>query len=209
MKLLVLGATGETGKHVVEQALRAGHDVTALVRDPTKLTANPKLTVTKGDVTSATDIEKVLAGIDAVISALGARTKTDPICAQAATATVAAMQKAGVKRVVWLSAGGVGDSRTSLNNSSFIFGRIILPLFLSKPYANHLAAEETLRASSLDWTVLRPVQLVDTSTGAPVKAYVGDGKVPGLKIARADLAGFMLDEATASKHLKSMPTIFS
>jgi putative NADH-flavin reductase len=210
MKLLVLGATGATGKHVVEQALRAGHEVRVLVRDPLKVIASdPKLTVVKGDVTAAADIEKVVAGVDAVISVLGPRAKTDPVCAKAAAATIEAMNKASVKRVVWLSAGGVGDSRTAINNSSFVFGRIILPLLLAKPYANHLAAEEAMRASNLDWTVLRPLQLVDTSTGSPVKTQLGDGKVAGLKIARSDLATFIIDEAANPKHLRAMPLVFA
>lgn len=100
MKILVLGATGGTGKHLVEQALRAGHEVSALVRDPMKITIrDPKLTVTKGDVTAAEDLEKALADIEVVIGALGPRNKTDPVCATAASATVKAMEKRCVKRL--------------------------------------------------------------------------------------------------------------
>jgi uncharacterized protein YbjT (DUF2867 family) len=210
MKLLVLGGTGGTGKHVIESALESGHEVTALVRDPAKVaTKHDKLTVIKGNAASAADLASALAGKDAVISALGPRTKTDPICAEAAAALVEAAKPAGVRRIVWISASGVGDSRAAMNATSFVFGRIIIPLFLTKQYTNHERAENTLRASDLDWTVVRPLQLVDKSTGKPVTAQTGSGKVAGLKIARSDVARWLVEEAGARAHVRSTPMLFA
>ena len=82
-----------------------------------------------------------------------------------------------------------------------------MPLFLRHPYANHLKAEETLRASDLDWTVIRPLQLVDRPTGKPVVANLGDRKLEGLKIARQDVAAFLLEEAAQRRHLRQMPML--
>jgi uncharacterized protein YbjT (DUF2867 family) len=210
MKLALLGATGATGRWVLDKALADGHEVAALARDPAKLDpARAGLRVVKGSAASASDVEQIVRGADAVIGTLGPRQKADPICVQAAEATVSAMKSVGVKRVVWLSASGVGDSRPTINRSSFVFGRIIIPLFLKVPYANHEKAEETFRASGLDWTVLRPLQLVDKPTGNPVAVHDGDGPLKGLAIARQDLAAFILRTAGGAEYVGRMPLVYA
>ncbi len=109
MKLLILGGTGGTGKHLVEMALDAGHDVTAILRDPSAVTTkHPRLVLAKGRATMEADLEPVVAGKDAVLSAIGPRSAKEPVCGDAARALVANMKKHGGKRVVWLSASGVG-----------------------------------------------------------------------------------------------------
>jgi len=210
VNLLVLGATGATGKQLVAHALAAGHRVRAVVRDPAKIAAaGPNLEVRKGDVTSAADLADALRGVDAVVSTLGPRVKTDAIAPLTAAALVQAMKAAGVKRLVWLSAGGVGDSAGPLTKASWVFGRIIMPLFLKAPYANHLRAEESIRASGLDFTIVRPVQLVDSQTGNPV-GVAPDGQPPkGLKISRSDVAKFMLDEVGARAHVGKLPVLYA
>ena len=210
MKLLILGGTGGTGRQLVEQALAAGHDVTALVRDPTTagLAAHAKLTLVKGRATDAGEIAAAVAGHDAVLSALGPRKNMDPISAEAAKATVEAMKRQGVKRLVWLSAGGVGDSAPQLVRESFVFGKIIMPLFLKHPYANHAIAEDIVRGSGLDYTIVRPVQLVDKKTAGTLTAVpIGDAKVHGLKISRHDVAAWMLGEVTANKFVGAAPIL--
>ena len=209
MKLLILGATGATGRLLTEQALAAGHEVTALVREPDRANLPSGVKVVKGRATDAGDVAGVMAGQNAVLSALGPRAKADEVCPAAARAVVDAMKQHGVQRVVWLSASGVGDSAPQIRRASFVFGRIIMPLFLKLPYANHARAEETLRASGLDWTVLRPVQLVDKPTGAAPEALpIGDGAIPRLKIARRDVAAFMLGELAARAHVGAMPILY-
>jgi uncharacterized protein YbjT (DUF2867 family) len=210
MKILILGATGATGKHLLEKALAAGHEVTALVRDPKKLTVtHPKLRVIEGQVSKEDDVVRAVRGQDAVLSTLGPRDNKDPICATAAPIVAAAMKAEGVKRIVWLSASGVGDSKPALVAASFVFGYIIMPLFLKTPYANHARAEEALRATDLEWTVLRPVQLVDKLTGKPVVATPPDQKPASLKIAREDVAAFMLVELEKNAHVREMPLLYA
>jgi putative NADH-flavin reductase len=210
MKLLVLGGTGATGKLLVDQALARGHHVTALVRDPASLPAkHDRLVVKQGKATVAADVAGVMAGHDAVVSVLGPRQGKDPVVKETADAVVAAMQHHAVKRVIWLSAGGVGDSRPTINAASFVFGRIILPLFLRHPYANHALAEDKLRASGLDFTVVRPLQLMDKSTGRPVTATLPDKPVRGLKITRGEVAGFMLDELEKRAYVGQMPLLWT
>src|SRR5690348_13841633 len=113
MKLAVFGATGRTGRQLVEQALQAGHEVVALVRTPSKLVIqNPKLRVIQGDAMNPADVDKVVQGSDAVISVLG-QSKDSPRDMQtvAITNIIAAMNKYGVKRLVSLTGAGVDDPR--------------------------------------------------------------------------------------------------
>jgi putative NADH-flavin reductase len=203
MKILVLGATGATGRHLLDQALAKGHEVTALVRESAKISiTHPRLVVVSGKPDVAADLERTVRGQDAVLSALGPRRGNDPIVAEVAGVLVPAMHEAGVKRLIWLSAAGVGDSAKQLIAASFVFGRIILPLFLRKPYANHERAETIVRASQLDWTIARPVELVDRPTGRSVTASAPDNRIVGLKIARQDVAAFMLGELESGAQLK-------
>lgn len=208
MKVLVLGATGATGRHLLDQALAKGHEVTVLVRESAKVSmTHPRLTVVRGKADAAADLERTTSGQDAVLSALGPRRGSDPIVARVAELLVPVMQAARVKRLIWLSAAGVGDSEKQLVSASFVFGRIILPLFLRKPYANHDRAETILRASPLDWTIVRPVELVDRATGRSVTASALTDRIDGLKIARQDVAAFMLGELETGAQLKRAPVI--
>ena len=210
MNLLVLGATGATGKHLVTHALAAGHRVRAVVRDPAKVeTKSPNLEVRKGDVTSVADLTDALRGMDAVVSAVGPRVKNDAIAPLTAAPLVEAMKAAGVKRLVWLSAGGVGDSAGPITKASWVFGKIIMPLFLKVQYANHLRAEETIRAGGIEFSVVRPVQLVDKDTGSPTVA-APEGEAPkGLKISRSDVAKFMIGEIAARAWVGKMPILYA
>ena len=209
MNLLILGGTGGVGKHLVELALAAGHDVTVLARNPAGVTAShSNLHVVKGLATVEAELAPAVAGKDAVLSAIGPRAKQDPVCPDTAAALVAAMKQHGVKRVVWVSASGVGDSRQTANDASFVFGRII-PLFLKHPYANHGKAEEILRASDLEWTVVRPLQLTDKPSGKPPSATLPGVKPGSLKIARRDVAAFMLDELAKRAYLRQMPLVWT
>jgi putative NADH-flavin reductase len=210
MKLFVLGGTGATGKLFVERALEKGHHVTALVRDPASVTKkHDNLTLVKGRATVGAELEPTIAGSDAVVVLLGPRDSKDPVCAEVATLLVPAMKKHGVKRLVWLSAGGVGESAVGITKGSWFFGKILMPLFLKHPYANHLIAEGTIRASDLDWTIVRPVQLVDASTGRPIGTCGPDEKPGALKISRDDVAKFFLDESEARAHVRKTPTLFA
>jgi uncharacterized protein YbjT (DUF2867 family) len=209
MKVLILGGTGATGRYLCEKAAAAGHAVTAMVRD----SAAAKLpfqgvAIRQGQATSEADVTAAVAGNDAVLSALGPRQSSDPVCVGAALAVIAAMKKQGVKRLIWLSAGGVGDSAPQIIRASFIFGRIIMPLFLRKPYANHARAEELICASGLDFTIIRPVQLVDGPTnGKAVAVPIGAETLGSLKVARSAVAAFMVEELAARKFVGQMPLL--
>jgi putative NADH-flavin reductase len=194
MKLLILGATGATGRQLVSQALDAGHEVTVLVRSPEKLGhEGERVTVRTGDATDPAAMEGAVDGTEAVLSALGTRSPkallvgTDVIKASAG-ALVPAMDKHGVRRVIWLSALGVGPSREQASAPL----RILFSTMLRQIGKDKVAGEERLSASGLDWTLVYPPTLTDGPRTAKYRAghTLDIAGVP--RISRADVADFML-----------------
>jgi putative NADH-flavin reductase len=148
MNLTVLGATGPTGTQLVEQALAAGHHVTALARSPEKLTiTNPNLHVVQGDATDRAAVSQAMKGADAVISTLGAK---GSVIAAAARAIVAVAKQEGPQRIVMLSTFAVARDRLKAA-SKLLTGMVMGPQIKDKT-----AGEEALRASGLEWTIVSP-----------------------------------------------------
>ncbi|MGH8767187.1 MAG: NAD(P)-dependent oxidoreductase [Burkholderiales bacterium] len=194
MNILVFGATGPTGQQVVNQALSQGHTVTAFVRNPAALPiSDQRLRVVIGDTTRDTpEIVGAMSGQDVVISALGRRStfKSDHLIERSMQAIVPAMKRAGVRRLILVSAFGVGESR----RDAPLIPRIMYRVLLSDIFADKKAAEDNVRRENLDWTFVYPVLLTD---GPMTGAYrVGDRlELHGLpKISRADVAHFILAE---------------
>ncbi|MGW0945469.1 NAD(P)-dependent oxidoreductase [Streptomyces sp. NPDC002623] len=195
MKLTVLGATGPTGRQILEQALSAGHEVTVLVRSLDRLpeAARDRVTVVTGDATRAADVERALAGSEVVISALGSGNdfKSD-IASRAAQALVPAAKAADTKRVVVLSALGSGPTSTHASTVPRLFGRLLMGTVM----ADKAVADDLIKASGLDWTLVRPAVLTNgPHTGSYKAVTVPDRKV-GDRVSRADVADFMLRAAT-------------
>jgi putative NADH-flavin reductase len=194
VRLLVLGATGGTGKAIVAQALSAGHDVTLLVRDRSKVTENhPQLTVVDGGDIAADGaaLAGVMRGQAAVISALGrGRTfKSDRLIQRSVPRILEAMQANGVSRLVFTSALGVGDSY----QDSPLLPRIFFRTLLRDVYADKLIGDRLIRASGLQWTIVQPAVLTD----GPLTKHYRSGEHLALtgmpKVSRADTAHFIVD----------------
>ena len=191
-RMLVLGATGPTGRHVIEQAVSAGHTVTGFARRPARLALrHPNLTLVEGDVTSAAGaLERALAGQDVVICALGRGLALDSrgLMKRTAGLLVPLMELRGPRRLVVVSAYGVGDSfRGAPGAMRFAFGTLLRDL-----YADKAAADTIVRRSALDWTVVRPVILTN---GLRTGRYrTGEHlAIHGFpSIARRDVAEFVL-----------------
>ena len=192
MKLLVLGATGPTGLQIVRLALAQGHEVTAFVRDPAKaLPADPRLQRVTGSLPAdAAALAAALQGRDAVICALGVRNafKSGGLIESAMRVLVPAMERAGVRRLLLMSANGVGETR----RRSPLVPRIMYRLLLGDIFADKEAGEAIVRASSLEWTIAYPTLLTD----GPLTGRYRAGETLELrgmpKIARADVADFLL-----------------
>jgi uncharacterized protein YbjT (DUF2867 family) len=189
MNVTVFGATGGTGRHVVEQALDAGHRVVAVVRDPARLAVPPRdgLSVVTARLDDRAAVLRAVADADAVVDALGAR-GGGPTTFRTDTARLvtAAMRDAGVRRLVVLSASGAHTTGDSLPVRVLV--KPVLGWFLRHQFADMRAMEDVVRASGLDWTIVLPPQLTDGPRTGKVRRRVGANVRGSYRIARADLA---------------------
>lgn len=198
MRLTVFGATGGIGTELVKQALARGHEVTAVVRDPTRLAvpSAAALTVLTADVLDSTAIKPALDGADAAASALGPRRGGPPnVLTDSMHAILAAMDATGTKRLVAVSASGFFVEE----GEGFLTGKIAKPLLrriLHENAADTRQMENLITASSTDWTIIRPAQLTNAER-RPYKTAM-DHYV-GARIARADVADAILNTLTDEK----------
>jgi uncharacterized protein YbjT (DUF2867 family) len=192
MNLLVLGATGRTGHLVVEQALAAGHTVTALVRSPEKLaTAHPNLRVVAGEATDPSAVSRALEGAGAVISTLGGG---GSVIADSTRAIVAAAHKAGVTRIVVLSTFAADRDRLGAGT------RLLTGIGMGAMLKDKSAGEEMLRQSDLDWTIVYASILTDRPASGSVVVPEGTKRGMSQKISRADVAAWMVEAATGAQY---------
>ncbi|MFL4906361.1 NAD(P)-dependent oxidoreductase [Streptomyces sp. MMS24-I2-30] len=193
MNLTVFGATGGIGQEIVRQALSAGHKVTAVVRDPARLTVTgPALEVVRADLTDPEQVRPAVAGRDAVLSGLGARSRKDAGVTTRLTRTVlAAMEAAHVRRLLLVSAGPVGPAP---ENDGFLdrTARGLVSAILKDVYADLRETEAELARSYTDWTSVRPPRLQDKPLTGTYRTVVGGFPRGGRFIARADVAHAML-----------------
>lgn len=206
MRVLVVGASGGTGREVVKQALEDGHDVTALVRNPAKFPlTHERLTVMRGNVMDAASIETAVRGQDAVLCALGHKQWLGPskILSQGTRNIVRAMEKHGVKRLVVETALGVGDSAGRLGLYYTLF---TIPFILPFYWYDKGRQERVVRESSLDWVIVRPGQLTNGRKrgiyrhGPRVGNYLWS-----VSVSRADTADFMLQQLGDTPYLRGTP----
>jgi putative NADH-flavin reductase len=206
MKLIIFGATGTVGKQLVLQALALDHEVTAFVRDKTKLQdiEHPDLSIYEGDVLNSTSVEKAMPGHNAVICALGAGRKGG-VRAPGTLNIIRAMEKAGVKRFICQSTLGAGESWRNLN---FFWKYIMFGWFLKKAYQDHELQEEYVKNSNLDWTLVRPGAFTDgKATGNYRHGFPPDDKSTKLKISRADIAMFILMQLNSHEYLRKAASL--
>src|SRR6266516_5180723 len=204
MKLTIIAATGGVGQQLLEQALDAGHDVTAVVRNPGKLSRKVHAVTTDMTAPDPAALASAIAGADAVLSGLGPHSNADAGIAQRGTrAIVAAMQATGVRRIVVVSAGPVSTVASPGRpnppkhdpGDGFFMRHLLSPLIkavLRKHYADLARMEDVLRDSGLDWTVIRPPRLTDEALTGTYRTANGQNLRRGFVISRADVAQLML-----------------
>lgn len=207
MKLAIFGASGRTGRPLVEQALAAGHNVTALVRDPAKLPIrHDRLRVVQGDVLDAGKVEQAIIGADVVLSALGPAKGSPPNIMTAATQNIVkAMQKHGIKRIISLTGAGVKDPK----DEPKVIDRVIrgLLVLLQKQVLQDAEGHvRIIQGSGLEWVVVRGPRLNEgPRTGQYRVGYIG--KDSGTQASRADIADFMLKQVTDTAYLGTLPVV--
>jgi putative NADH-flavin reductase len=202
MKLVVVAATGGIGRNLLEQAVDAGHDVTAVVRAPANLTR--QVNAVQADLTAPDPdaLASAFAQADAVLSGLGPRRLSESgVVSSGTRAIVAAMKAAGARRLLVVSAAPIATTPSPGRpnppkhepGDGFFAGRVVTPLLkavLRKPYADLALMEDVLRDSGLDWTSVRPPRLTN---GPRTERYrLSYGHNVGASISRADVAQAML-----------------
>jgi putative NADH-flavin reductase len=204
MRLTVFGASGGTGRWLLEQALGVGHQVTAVTRRPASIPPRDWLSVVGADVADVDAVDVTIAGSDAVLSALGVSYSRKPITvySQGATNIIAAMHRHGVKRLVVVSSAPLDPAYRP--SDSLFFTRVLEPLFMRRPgrttYDDMRRMESLVRAGDLDWTIIRSCWLFDA---AGVTDYrLAEDSAGGMFTARADLAASMLAQLTDDRFIR-------
>lgn len=213
MKILILGANGAVGKLVLDELLQANHDVKALVRNGSAMQRkHRRLTVVQGNPTNVADLEDVLGGQELVVSTLGARTnKKTTLRADVARNLAAGMKRHGVRKLVWLDAAGVGSSKEFVQRSSFFFGRIIIPLLLDNMYEDAAVADALIEKSGRDWVIVRPMSFTNNAKTGNI-SVVTDMSLTvrlRLRITRADVAAFLVEQVVKDDYVGLMPVIYT
>ncbi|MFI9213286.1 NAD(P)-dependent oxidoreductase [Streptomyces sp. NPDC053253] len=195
MKLTVFGATGGIGLELVRQALASGHEVTAVVRDPARLTVTgERLVVHRADLTDPETLRAAVTGRDAVLSGLGARGRADAATGVATRLTgsvLTAMEAERVRRLLVVSAAPVGPAA----EGDGVLDKAVLAVIssvLKDVYTDLRAMESALAASATDWTAVRPPKLTDKPLTGRYRTIVGGNPPRGRTLARADVAHAML-----------------
>src|SRR5215813_4450828 len=207
MKLTIFGATGATGTTLTTQALAAGHDITAVVRDASRLTIpdHPRLRVVTADVMDPASISPAIEDADAVISAVGPRgAGPTTVIRDSVRSIVQAMEKTGTRRFVEVSGSIVADEGESLY-MRFLVKPLARRTFLGQVCADMRAGEDEIRHSDLDWTIVRPPALTNKAATGSYRTAIDRNLPHGFSISRADLAACMLglldDPASLRRHV--------
>jgi len=197
MKVAIFGASGATGRLLVERSLATGYAVTALVRRPAEFALGERVRAIEGNAFDAEAVRRTVEGTDVVLSALGARSlRREDVLERAVPLIVAAMQETGVRRIVALgSAGAKADSmKRQATYQRWIVHGILYRTLLKWPVASQVAQWKILSQSGLDWTMVLPPMLTN-GTGRG-NCRVDSEALPrgAAHIARADVADFMMQQ---------------
>jgi uncharacterized protein YbjT (DUF2867 family) len=207
-RILIVGATGGTGRHLVTQALERGYEVTAFVRNPSRLRVDhSQLTVFQGDVLDPAAVDAAMRGQHAVVSALGHKRffGSTRILSEGTGNILRAMETHGVPRLVCETSLGIGDSAGRMGLYYTLF---TIPLILPFYFRDKARQERRIAASDVEWVIVRPGLL----TNADPRGEYRHGRHVGsflwtVRISRADVAGFMLDQLASDTYMRAAPGV--
>jgi len=207
MRIVIFGATGQTGRLVTNQAVSAGHDVTAFVRDPGRPNVpGGSVRVVQGNVLDAALVDRAVAGQEAVLVALATATRGQPpVLPEGIRHILDSMEKHGVRRIVVLSAAGaLHEPAGSVVGS---LGLRLARAYLPGVYREHRAMLEELRTRNLDWIAVRPVILTNGPRTGRYRVVVEGIPRWGFRISRADVADFMIRQVTSDEFVRKLPAV--
>jgi uncharacterized protein YbjT (DUF2867 family) len=208
MRVLIVGATGGTGRQLVSQALERGHDVTALARNPAALdVAHPRLRIVAGNVLDPASLDEAMRGQGAVVCALGHKKFFPPnrILSQGTQNVVRAMEAHGVGRLVCETALGLGNTAGRMGLYYTLF---VIPVILPAYFLDKARQERVIAQSRVNWIIVRPGALTNGARRGTYRHGAGIGNVLWtVRVSRADVADFMLNQLTDDTYVKSAPGI--
>ena len=208
MKLLIIGGTGGTGQELIKQALEQGHILTALVRNPEKVSiTHQNLIVIKGNVLDYDKVQEVVARQDAVLSALGHKRffiKTN-ILSEGTRNIIRAMEEHNVNRFICITSLGINDSRFKLGLYYTLF---VIPVIVFFYFLDKVKQEKLIQSSKLNWTIVRPGQLTNGKKRGKYKHGAKVGNYIFTKmISRVDTAHFILSQLSDVTYLRKAPGV--
>ena len=207
MNLLIIGATRGIGYQLLEQALQAGHVVTALVRNPQKMPKqHERLRIIQGDILDLEAVQKAMVGQGAVCVTIGIGVTWKPVTvfSQGTRNVLKAMRQLGVRRLICITGIGAGDSK---NHGGFLYDRLFKPLLLKTIYEDKDWQEALIQNSETDWTIIRPGFLTNGPLTKNYRVITDLSGVTAGKISRADVAHFILEELATNRYLRQTPLL--
>jgi putative NADH-flavin reductase len=197
LNLVVLGANGGIGNMVVRQALNAGHNVTAILRTPGKIEIrHPNLQIVRGNVMKPGTLNEYLKNKDVVISAIGnSSLKKTTLYSMGNKNLIDSLNSVGVTRAFYISASGLEVNPTH-SLLVRLATRFILQTLLRNMYSDLWAMEKIIKESNIDWTIIRPPRLLDRPVTGNYRTAIEGFLNNGLKISRADVAHFIVNNLT-------------
>lgn len=195
MKIVIFGANGKTGRLLVDQALKEGHKVIAFIRNPGSLLINhPNIKIVVGHLNETLKLRDIISGSDACISAIGGKSLTHRSIefTNGIENLITVLKEEGVKRFIYLSSLGAGESKCLIPQPARFF---LTKILLRVPLADHNKNESHILSSNLDWTIVRPAGLTDGKKTCEIKDGITKVSIKGNpRISRANVANFMLKQ---------------
>jgi putative NADH-flavin reductase len=201
MKVLVLGATGSVGQHILQLGIERGHELTALVRNAEKLKSwERRVRVVKGDALDKDSVEQAVRGQEAAIYAIGIKTiGRTTLFSESTRILIDAMERSRVKRLVCITGVGAGETK---GHGGFLYDRILFPLVTKRVYADKEVQETLIQKSSLDWVIVRPAMFREGSPSGKLEAVTDVRGVTLTRVSRVEVAAFVLDQLTDGRYLR-------
>lgn len=208
--VIIIGASRGIGLETVKAALAAGHNVRAFSRSAASIPlSDAKLEKISGDALRKNDVTSAVRGTDAVIQSLGVASASDLIFgtklfSDSARVLVPAMQELGVRRLIMVTGAGAGNSRGRIG---FLYDNVLFPLLLKRVYDDKDVAEDTVTASGLDWTIVRPGGLTNAQATGRYQVLPDMKDWRGGFISRADVAAFLVKQIGDKSLVGQMPLL--
>jgi putative NADH-flavin reductase len=201
MKVLVLGATGGVGQHILKLGIERGHELTALVRKPEKLKSwESRVRIVKGDALNKRALEEAVRGQDASIYSIGVKTiGRTTLFSESTRILIDAMERNKVKRLVCITGVGAGETK---GHGGFLYDRIIYPLITKRVYEDKELQEMMIQKSSLDWVIVRPAVFREGTASGKLQAVTDVRGVTLRRVSRAEVAACALEQLTEDRFLR-------